>query len=96
MMAHLMNFPINYDDDKERRKTHPFLMPKIEAGTKGGELKKNSVGGSMKSNKTALGKIRLLMEIEFINLQRSHCTNRSRHRREKQRSVLDRHVPRSL
>ena len=81
MMAHLMNFPINYNGDKERRKTHPFLMPKIAAGTKGEELKKNSVGGSMKSNNTALGKIRLLMEIEFINLQRSHFTNRLRGRR---------------
>ena len=51
-----MNFPINYDYDKERRKTHPFFLPKIEDSTKGEELKKNIVGGSMKSNKIALEK----------------------------------------
>ena len=32
-------------------------MPNIEASTKGEELKENLVGDSMKSNKTALGKI---------------------------------------
>ena len=82
MMAHLMNFPINYNGDKEHRKTHPFLMPKIAAGTKGEELKKNTVGGSMKINKTALGILRLLMEMECIKLQINQCPNMSRHRQD--------------
>ena len=77
-----MNCPIDYDDDKERRKTHPLFLPKIEAGTNGEELKKNPVGDIMKSNKTALEKLRLLMEMEFIKLQRSFCPNRSRHRQD--------------
>ena len=25
--SHLMNVPINYDDDAERLKTHPLLLP---------------------------------------------------------------------
>jgi hypothetical protein len=28
--SHLMNFPINYDDDVERTKTHPLLLPQDE------------------------------------------------------------------
>ncbi len=28
--SHLMNIPINYDDDVERSKTHPLLLPKDE------------------------------------------------------------------
>ena len=47
-----INYPIDYNDEKEYRKTHPLLLPKIEARTKGEELKKNPVGDSMKSNKT--------------------------------------------
>ena len=51
-----MNCPIDYDDDEQHRKTHPILLPKIEVGTKGGELKKNSLGGNMKIIKTELEK----------------------------------------
>ena len=51
-----MNFSLDYDDNKERRKTYPLLLPKIEAITKGGELKKNPVRDSNKSIKIALGK----------------------------------------
>ena len=50
-----MNCPIDYDDDKERRKTHPLFLPKIEAGTNGEELKKNHVGDSIKRNNKSLG-----------------------------------------
>ena len=49
-----MNCPMNCNDDTERRKTNPLLLPKIEAGTKSEELMKNTVGESMKSNKKAL------------------------------------------
>ena len=31
-----MNFPVDYDDHKERTKNHSLLLPKIEADTKGG------------------------------------------------------------
>ena len=51
-----MNCHIDSNDDKERRKTHPILLPHIEVGTKGEEPKKNHVGDSMKSYKTALEK----------------------------------------
>ena len=27
---HMMGVPINYDDDVERRRTHPMLLPKVE------------------------------------------------------------------
>ena len=66
-----MNYPIDYNDDKERRKTHPLFLPNIDSGTKGEELKKNLVEDNMKSNKTALKKIRLLIEMYYIKLQRS-------------------------
>ena len=45
-----MNFPVYYDDDKERIKTHPLLLTKIKAGTKGGELNQGPVGDSIKVN----------------------------------------------
>ena len=35
MRTHLMNYHIDYDNDEERRKTHPILLPNISAGTKG-------------------------------------------------------------
>ena len=54
MRAQLMNRLIDYNDDKDSRKLHPLLLPRIEAGSKGEELKKNIVGDGMKSNKTAL------------------------------------------
>ena len=41
--AYLMNCPIDYNDEKERRKTHPLFLPNIDSGTKGEELKKNLV-----------------------------------------------------
>ncbi len=28
--SHLMNIPINYDDNVERTKTHPLLLPQDE------------------------------------------------------------------
>ena len=31
MRAQLMGVPIDYDDDQERRRTHPKLLPKVEA-----------------------------------------------------------------
>ena len=73
MRAHLMNFPIDYDDDKECRKTLSIFLPKIKAGTNGEELKKNPVRDSMKSNKTVTGKLQMLTEMECMNLQRSCC-----------------------
>ena len=30
--ADMMGVPVNYDDDVERRRTHPKLLPKIEDG----------------------------------------------------------------
>ena len=27
---HMMGVPVNYDDDVERRRTHPMLLPKVE------------------------------------------------------------------
>ena len=51
-----MNCPVDYDDNKERRKTHPLLLPNIEAITKGGELKKNPVGDSKKKYQDSTGK----------------------------------------
>ena len=57
-----MNFPINYDDDEEQRKIHLLFLPNIEAGTKGEELNNNTVGNSIKSNKTALGKTHTVNE----------------------------------
>ena len=56
MRDQLMNFHIDYVDDKKRIKTHPLLLPKIESGTKGEEIKKKPVGDSMKSNNTELWK----------------------------------------
>ena len=61
MSAQLMNCPINYNEDEERRKTHHLFLPKIVNSTKVKELKKNPIEDSMKSNKIALGKLRLLM-----------------------------------
>ena len=58
-----MNLPIDYGDDKERRRTHPLLLPKIESKTKGEEQKNNPVGDNMKREKTALEKLSLLMEM---------------------------------
>ena len=51
-----MNFPIDYGDEEECKKTHPLLLPDIESNTKGEELKKNPVGDNMKRKTTALGK----------------------------------------
>ena len=28
---HMMGVPVDYDDDGERRRTHPMLLPKVEA-----------------------------------------------------------------
>ena len=33
-----MNFPLDYDDEVERRRTHPKLLPNVEADTAGGIL----------------------------------------------------------
>ena len=30
MRAHVMRIAVEYDDDAERRRTHPLLMPKVE------------------------------------------------------------------
>ena len=56
MRSQLMNFHIDYNDNEEHIKTHRPSLPKIEAGTKGEELKKNTVGDSMKINKIVLKK----------------------------------------
>ena len=82
MRSQLINFPIEYNDDEEHIKTHPLLLPKIEVGTKGEELKKNPIGSIMKSNKMVVEKLSFLMEMDCIKLQRSCCPNRSRHRQD--------------
>ena len=33
-----MNFPLDYNDNVERRRTHPKLFPKVEDDTAGGIL----------------------------------------------------------
>ena len=73
-----MNFPVNYDDYKEPRKTHPLLLTKIETGTKGGKLNKDPVGdsfevvsGSAKNNVKAVkflpGTNKGLTETQVVN-----------------------------
>ena len=36
--AQLLNIPLDYNDDVERRRTHPDLLPKNEATTLGGMI----------------------------------------------------------
>ena len=56
MRAEVMGISVEYDDDKERRGTHPLLLPKIEpdriSGTDFEILKKVAVATPSKSHKT--------------------------------------------
>ena len=54
----MINWTTDHGDDKECGKTHPLLLPKIEANTKGEEPKNNPVGDNMKRKNKALGKTR--------------------------------------
>ena len=47
--------PIDY---KEHRITHPLLLTIIEAGTKGGELKEDTLGNSINVNSGSAKKIK--------------------------------------
>ena len=50
-----MHFPIDYDYENEHRKNHPLFLPKIEANTKGEQLKNNPVGDHMNIEKDNTG-----------------------------------------
>ena len=39
--AELIRCPLDYDNNVEHRRTHPNLLPKIEADTAGGIVEKN-------------------------------------------------------
>ena len=47
--AHVMNCPVEYDDDEERRRTHPALLPKDDAPEEVSETLTHAVKESMAS-----------------------------------------------
>ena len=74
-----MNVPIDYGDEEECKKTHPLLLPKIEANTKGEEPKNNPVGDNMKRKNKALGKTQSVDGNVLHKAAYKSCPNRSRH-----------------
>ena len=92
----MMNLPINYNDEEERRKTHPLLLRNIEAGTKGEELKKNPNEDSIKSNKTALDKTQDVYGNGVHKAAEKLLSQQVKKPSLQRRSVLDGHVPRGL
>ena len=91
-----MNCPIDYGDEEERGNTSPLLLPKIEANTKGEQLKKNHVGDNMKSKKTALGKTRDFDGNGLHKAVEKSLSKQVKTPSGQQRSVLNVYVPHCL
>ena len=91
-----MNFPIDYDDYKELRKTYPLLLTKIESNTNGEELKKNPVGDNMKRKNTALEKNQAFHGNGLHRFAEKSLPQQFKTPSLQQRSVLNRHVTRGM
>ena len=69
------------------------MLPKIEADTKGEELKKNTVGGNIKRKKTALEKTQVVDEHGLQKYAEKSMYQQVKTPSGQQRSVFNRHIP---
>ena len=75
---------------------HSLFLTKVESGTKGDKLKKNTSGDHMKSNKKALGKNQVFYRNGFHKAAEKLLSQHFNTLSVQQRSVLARHVPRVI